>query len=204
MKYIVIFFVFVMTIVSCKPGPKPAPENAPAGNPHAGNPHANIDMNAPGHVVFKAPEVWKSETPTNSMRKEQYRLPGSKPEDDAELVLSYFPGAGGSVDANLSRWYGQFKQPDGGDTQSKAVIKNTENNKLKITVVRVSGNYMKPRVAGQMGGPVDETPAYAMWAAIVEAPNGPWFLKAVGPQTTMDKYSKEFEQLIGTIDYILD
>ena len=39
-----------------------------------------------------------------------------------------------------------------------------------------------------MGGPVDETPNYAMHAAIVETASGPWFFKAVGPIAEIDKH----------------
>ena len=32
---------------------------------------------------------------------------------DAELVVYYFGGSGGTVEANIDRWVAQMKQPDG-------------------------------------------------------------------------------------------
>ena len=60
------------------------------------------------------------------MRKAQYRLPGIKSADDATLAVFFFQMGGGSVDANLSRWYKQFRTADG-----KAVAEPKE--KIEIT-----------------------------------------------------------------------
>ena len=51
-------------------------------------------------------------------------------------------GQVGGVEANLKRWYGQFKQPDGGNTEEKALIKNSKINNLDLTTVEVSGTYL--------------------------------------------------------------
>ena len=46
------------------------------------------------------------------MRVAQYGLPG--PAGEATLGIFFFgPGQGGSVEANIERWFGQFKQEDG-------------------------------------------------------------------------------------------
>lgn len=149
-----------------------------------------------GEVTFKAPDGWLAETPTNPMRKAQYRLPGQA--GDGEMAVFFFPGAGGSVDANLDRWYGQFKQPDGKATKDKVTSQSKEVNGLKVTVVYVTGTYLKSRDGSMMGGPVDEMPNYALRAAIVETSNGPWFYKAVGPQKTIDQWNKAFEEMVNS------
>jgi hypothetical protein len=151
-----------------------------------------------GEVTFIAPDGWLAEVPSNPMRKSQYRLPG--PEGDAELAVFNFPGTGGTVDANLDRWYGQFKQSDGGNTKDKVVSETKEVNGLKVTVVYVTGIYLKPRDSSMMGGPVDEMANYAMRAAIVETANGPWFYKAVGPQRTIDNWKKAFDEMVATFN----
>lgn len=148
-----------------------------------------------GELEYTAPDNWIPEPPSNAMRKAQFRIPGVSGSDDGDLGVFFFPGAGGSVDANLNRWYGQFKQPDGSATTDKVVSEKKEINGLPVTVVYVSGIYMKPR-GGMMGGPVDEMKNYAMRAAIVETSNGPWFFKAVGPQGTVDKCLDGFNSMV--------
>ena len=55
--------------------------------------------------IFDVPESWKSETPSSKMRNAQYR------NGKSEIVVFYFgKGSGGSVDANINRWLGQFKE----------------------------------------------------------------------------------------------
>jgi hypothetical protein len=154
---------------------------------------------ASADVIYRTPDGWISEPPSNSMRKAQYRIPGAKGSEDAELGVFFFPGSGGSVDANLDRWYGQFKQPDGSQTKDKVTSKKSVINSLAVTVVYVSGTYMKPR-GGMMGGPVDEMKNYAMRSAIVETSNGPWFFKVVGPQITVDKCTDQFNALVQSFE----
>lgn len=185
-----LLFVFIL-VLGCNSNPKkdeqtkestgatPKMENLPAGE-----------------VTFTVPDGWLAEVPNNPMRKGQYRLPG--PAGDAEMAVFFFPGAGGSVDANLDRWYGQFKQPGGGQTKDKVVSESKEVNGLKVTVVYVTGTYLKSRDGSMMGGPVDEMANYAMRAAIVETANGPWFYKAVGPQKTIDNWKKSFDDMVNT------
>ncbi|MGA8351494.1 MAG: hypothetical protein WB773_27135, partial [Isosphaeraceae bacterium] len=83
-----------------------------------------------GGLSFKAPQSWKS-VPTNSpMRRAQLKVePVPGDEYPALLVVYAFPGGAGSVEANLTRWQGQFKDADGKPPkiESKTVKgKNTE------------------------------------------------------------------------------
>ena len=200
MKKLLLFcFVF---IIGCSSKPKndektQATEGASAKmeDVHGGG-MSSMENAQGGEVTFKAPDGWLAEAPNNPMRKAQYRLPG--PAGDGEMAVFFFPGAGGSVNANLDRWYGQFKQPDGTQTKDKVVSQNKEVNGLKVTVVYVTGTYLKSRDASMMGGPVDEMANYAMRAAIVETTNGPWFYKAVGPQKTIDSWSNGFDELVNS------
>lgn len=153
-----------------------------------------------GDVIFKAPEGWVNEAPSNSMRKAQFKLPGAD-QSDAELAVFFFPGAGGTVEANLNRWYGQFKQPDGSNSKDKAEKTTVQVNDLSVSIVYVTGIYLKPRDPSMMGGgPVDEMPDYAMRAAIVETANGPWFFKAVGPKNTIDNQKNSFDEFVRSFE----
>src|SRR3990172_10407128 len=95
-------------------------------------------------MIWQAPESWIQENPSNPMRKAQFSTPREKGDsEDGSVVITFFPQQGqvGGVEANLKRWYGQFKQPDGGNTEEKALIKNSKINNLDLTTVEVSGTY---------------------------------------------------------------
>ncbi len=62
---------------------------------------------AQARLRFQAAEGWRVETPASEMRVGQFVLPRSNPEgEDAELVVYFFGGSGGSIEANLARWTG--------------------------------------------------------------------------------------------------
>lgn len=154
-----------------------------------------------GEIKYSVPEGWKAEEPSGSMRKAQFVLPGTGGSDPAELAVFHFPGTGGSVEANIDRWYGQFKQPDGSSTKDKAETKQVMAGELPVTIVYATGTYLKSRSPMMMSGPVDEMPDYALLAAIVDSGNGPWFFKATGPQKTLDYWRPEFEKFAQTFHF---
>ena len=72
-----------------------------------------------GEVMYIIPEEWERTPVSSQMRKDQMILPGIEGGPAGELAVFFFPGTGGSVQANLDRWYGQFTQPDGSSTKEK-------------------------------------------------------------------------------------
>jgi len=52
------------------------------------------------------------------MRKATYRVP-AKDGEDAEMAVFYFKGEGGSTEANIQRWIGQF--PDAKPSEVKRI-----------------------------------------------------------------------------------
>ncbi len=157
---------------------------------------ATVPAPPAGEVLYTAPSGWVAQQPSSQMRKAEFRWPGVEGNEDAELAVFFFPGTGGSVQANLDRWYGQFKQPDGSATKERAHIQKVDVNGLAVTVTHVTGIYLKPQSPMMMGGPVDEKPNSAMLAAIVETANGPWFFKATGPEPTIAHWRPSFDELV--------
>lgn len=149
-------------------------------------------------VVYQAPKTWVKETAASAMRKAQFRLPGAKDSGDGVLAVFFFPGTGGSVEANLERWYKQFRTPDGKPVVAPSEKKETKVGSLEVTEVSLTGTYLESRSPMMMGGPVDEKPGYALWAAIVETPDGPWFFKATGPAKTIQTKRPEFAAFVKT------
>jgi hypothetical protein len=134
-------------------------------------------------VTFRPPARWKKLAPTSEMRLVQYEVPGTEP---AECIVFFFGAAGGgTLEANLERWKGQFEIEG---TPSKTIEEVSKG--VFATVLDVSGRYVAPI---RPGAPEKhDKPGWRMLAAVVLAPDGPVYLKLVGPKATIDSAAKEF------------
>jgi len=151
-----------------------------------------------GEMTWKAPEGWVEEMPSSSMRKGQFRLPKvAGDSEDGEVAIFHFPGQGGSVEANLQRWYGQFSQPDGRSTAEVAERTVQQVNGLQQTLVTFNGTYLFKANLMSPDPPV-EKPGYRMLAGVVETDAGPWFVKATGPEATMKHWEESFHEFMKT------
>jgi hypothetical protein len=173
-----------------------APESGglrPESAHSAGNPsHPNAGLS------FAAPSGWVTETPSSASRQAQYRLPKVDGDsEDAELVIYYFQGGGGTPQANIDRWIGQFTGPGGKPVSNAAKITHKTVDNVPLTVVDVSGAFSSSMGPMQQGGP--PKPGVRMLGAIAEAGNGPWFIKLTGPERTIAKWQPSFESFLDSI-----
>jgi len=153
-----------------------------------------------GRLLFTAPAEWTSRQPQSSMRVAEYQLPATQGDTEpGELVVYYFGGSGGSVDANIQRWLGQMKQPDGRDTGAIAKRESRAINALTISLLDVSGTY----IAEVKPGSTERynKPAYRMRAAVVETPRGPYYVKLVGPEKTIARWGDAFAAFVESMHY---
>ena len=150
-----------------------------------------------GGITVQPPASWKTETPRSAMRKAQYALPAKGPgAEDASLIVYYFgPGQAGSVQANLSRWYRQVKQPDGGASKDVAKVEERMVSGMKVTMADVSGTYAPGSMGPMMSAPPPKD-GYRMIAAIVESKAGAYYLKLTGPENTMGDWADSFERFV--------
>ncbi len=127
------------------------------------------------------------------MRAATYNIPASEGDsENAECAVFYFGNdQGGTIDANIDRWVGQFEQASAPDRGSKDV------NGMKVTTVAISGSYLAP--SGPMMMPTGKKDNYKLVGAIVEGPQGSVFYKLTGPKKTVDASTAEFDALIGSI-----
>jgi len=153
-----------------------------------------------GTLKFTAPQGWQARNPSSTMRVAEFVLPGSgETSPDAELVVYYFGGTGGSVDANIQRWLGQMQQPDGRATGDVAIRDTRAVNGLKLSTLDVSGIY----VAEVRPGSTEKhnSPGFRMRTAVVETPGGPYFIKLVGPADTVAKWNDAFNEFLGSLNF---
>jgi hypothetical protein len=145
-------------------------------------------------VRWTAPAGWKTEA-QQAMRAATYTVatvPGDKA--NAECAVYFFgAGQGGSVEANIERWKGQFRNADGKPSSSAKVVKRTTGRGITITTIDTSGDY------SGLGGPLSagrSVPGYRLLGAVVETPGGNIFLKFTGPAKTIAANQAKFEQLL--------
>jgi hypothetical protein len=144
-------------------------------------------------LTWTVPREWKAQTPSSSMRRAQYLVPG--PGGDAECVVFYFgPGQGGDAASNARRWAGQFRQPDGRDPVAAMKTGDVEVGGLKVTTVEVKGTY-----SGGMGGTTLEKARYQLLGAIAAGPDANWFFKLTGPETTVTAQRAAFDGLVRSL-----
>jgi hypothetical protein len=177
------------------PTTKPAKPTAPTTQPAAKQKTVNIDR-----LVFTVPADWEVQQPKSSMRKAQFRLPGSDAKQDAEVVVFYFgqgPRGGGGIDANIDRWCGQLAQPDGRSSKEVAKITQETFNGLKVHSLDVSGILVAPVSPGD--SKKQNKPNQRMLASIVVTPEGNYFIKSVGPKSTLDAHADSYKSFIQSV-----
>src|SRR5262249_3968472 len=119
--------------------------------------------------------------------------------EDASIVVYFFGGSGGTVQANLDRWIGQLSQPDGSPSSKVAQTTHSEVHGLKVTAVDVSGTYVaetSPAASEQFN-----KPGSRQIAAAVETSGGPYYVKFLGPAKTVAKWKPAFDDFMKTLDF---
>ena len=150
------------------------------------------ERQALGPLSAVAPKGWVAQQPSSSMRVAQYGLSG--PAGEATLGIFFFgPGQGGSVEANIERWFGQFKQEDGQPAQGRRWTRQVGD--IAITGVDVSGTF-----SGGMGmGNAEPQTGYRMLGAIAVHRSGTVFFKMTGPAQTVEQWAASFDEFLGSL-----
>jgi len=169
-----------------------APGGLPAGHPPTGDaPGAAMVGDSPspaGGLVWEAPDAWEKIDHPSSMRKATYRI--KRVEGDTEDAEMSVTQVGGGVDANITRWEGQFKKKEG---ETKRETKKVGG--FDVTIVEIRGTIAG---GGMPGARAEERAGQAMLAAIVMTPSAPHFFKMTGPEKTVTAARGDFDTFVGT------
>jgi hypothetical protein len=161
---------------------------------------ALIQAASSGQLTFTPPAAWHARQPASSMRVAEFVVPKTPGDpEDAEVVIYYFGGGGGTVEANVDRWIGQMRQPDGSASKDKARRGTQTINGLKVSTVDVSGTY----VAEVRPGATERLnkPDFRLRAAVVETPKGAYYVKMTGPSKTVAAADADFRALLASLRY---
>jgi hypothetical protein len=142
-----------------------------------------------GAISLTAPEGWKRKPTQSSFTQAEFLLPRAKGDDkDGRLTVSV---AGGSIQANVDRWKGQFS-----GALEKTRQEQIDANGIQVTLVDLSGEFNDQR--GPMAPSVKQS-GYRMIAAIIPINDQLHFVKAVGPQKTMAAHADEIKSFIRSV-----
>jgi hypothetical protein len=191
-----------------------------AANPHGGgtpaNPHAGVkaapaatklgpprDIKPSGEVAAEklaefavsVPKEWEKGQPSGMMRMAQWVVPG--PGGDAELVVYRFKGGAGGVEANMTRWKGQFTPPEGKTLDDVSKQDKKTVGALTMHTLDVTGRYVAAMTPGAAAK--HDNPDYRMLAAIIEGSGDPLFFKATGPATTLDVWAPAWGTMLESV-----
>jgi hypothetical protein len=177
------------------------PSNATAQAPATeAGPESRVFAIADGGFSLQAPAGWQRVQPKSGIVETEFAIPSEGAAADgtpAQPGRMTVMGAGGTVQANIDRWYGQFAQPDGSETKTKATTKKLELAGCKVTLVDIPGTYKDSPGGPFAGGRAIERPDYRMLAAIVETPDrGNYFLKFYGPTKTVTAHADGFRTMV--------
>jgi hypothetical protein len=155
-----------------------------------------------GRFELTVPEKWERKQPKVNIIEYEYEVPAAT--SDAKPARLTVMGAGGTVEDNLRRWYGQFRQPDESATEKAATVEEKDVSGQRVTLVDVSGTYLDKPGGPFAGGQTIEREDYRMLAAIIETSKkgkktGNYFLKLIGPKQTIADNKKAFDQMIGSL-----
>ena len=133
--------------------------------------------------------------PFRTVRCAPVRFPCQPPLDSepGEMAIFYFgQGQGGSVEANVQRWIGQFQNTTGPAKRSTQKI-----NGFSVTTIELAGAYLFS--PSPMSPEKTPKPGYKMLGAIVEAPEGPVFFKFTAPVKTLAANESAFQTMLKSI-----
>ena len=150
---------------------------------------------ADGKVEMIVPADWKKIEPKSRIVEYEFSAPADAKEGDEKARITIMP-AGGSVDANIERWYGQFEQPDGKSTKDKATIEKFDVDGLTVHWVDIPGSFKDSMGGGPFsGGKTVLRKDYRMLAAIIVAKDqGQYFVKMTGYKDVVAKLAEGFKK----------
>jgi hypothetical protein len=146
---------------------------------------ALLDYHAP------VPGGWTSRPPSSSSRLAEFVVPATV-AGTAEVVVFFFgPKQKPNVDANLTRWRGQFSNPDSSPVAQ--VVTRDSSGAFPLTFAEYRGTYRR----GIGAGSADSVKAgQALIASIVETQKGVMFVQLFGTATRVDAEKDTFTRFV--------
>ncbi len=140
-------------------------------------------------LAFTRPSAWEWVPSQSPMRKAVLKAPNSAGEAGEVIFFHFGAGNGGGTQANVDRWFRQFKEPK---EQIKARTEEGKAGNNKLTYVFAEGTYL----SGMPGGPQTPKPGFSLLGAIIEHPSGNIFIRYTGPKALVESTTQDFKKLV--------
>jgi hypothetical protein len=149
-----------------------------------------VENAEPAALTWTVPAGWKQAPNPNPMRLATFHASGGTGDDVAEVSIAR---AGGSPEANIARWVGQFEGASSPKRNDRKI------RGLDVAIVEVSGTYS----AGAMqmaGAPAAPHPAWTLVGAIAQPPDGStYFFKLLGPSAKVRDARPSFDAFVASL-----
>lgn len=158
-----------------------------------------------GKATLEVPGRFERTQPASRIVEDEFVAKLGEGED-AKTARLYMMASGGSLDANLERWKGQFS----GDAQAFKT-KEMKRGNWNVVVAEHSGTYTERMGGGPFApGRTVQRPDYGMVGAIIIAPDPAnadadpnlrpkYFVKMVGPQGVIDANKEAFLGMVKSL-----
>jgi len=186
---------------TAKPDPHSSATGMPGDSMHGmpqGMPHGGAHGAALGPIVrlgsmyMKAPESWARKPTASAFVLAEFSLPHAEEDaDDGRLTVT---SVGGSVEANVDRWRGQFGGKPEHDSQEKIEIGG-----VPVVLIDFSGTYDAQHGGMGPAAPAAEPTASRMRAAIFSVKGQQFIIKCTGPEKTMTQHADAFLAFINSL-----
>ncbi len=151
---------------------------------------------ADGALTLEVPDKWMGVDPKFNMIEAEFSIAAE--EGDEQKGRLTIMAAGGSAEANIDRWAGQFSQPDGGSVKDSMTVEETEVAGFTTHMVDLSGSY-----ADREGGPTSPPVMrenFRMLAAVIETDQwGSYFIKFYGGAETVEANREAFHAMVKSL-----
>lgn len=145
-------------------------------------------------LKWTAPAGWTSQG-SAPFRVVTYSVPAAPGSEKAECIVYFFgAGQGGSVQANLERWKGQFSR-NGKPAEAKVTERTVHG--VKVTTIDLAGTYTA--TGGQVKERQGPLAGYRLVASVAEGAGGNIFIRFIGPEKTVAAGLAKYEQLLSSL-----
>jgi hypothetical protein len=166
-----------------------------AGEARGGDKGTVIELDG---LKSKTPANWVREKPASNLRHAQFRILKEKDEKyDGEMIIFHFPGGqGGGVNENLERWKKMFYPPKGKTIEEVAKVEKFKVSEVPTTMLDIHGTFKFKKTPMTPDNQAELRPEHRMLAVYFDSKNGPYFIRFIGPEKTVEQNRKGFEDWV--------
>ena len=137
------------------------------------------------------PSGWQSRTPSSTSRLAEFVIPQTASGTGEVVVFFFGPNQQPNVDANLTRWKGQFSHPDGSPVIE--TVSRDSSGAFPLVFAEYEGSYRR----GIGAGSADSVKAgQRLLAAIVPTPKGVMYVQMFGTAARIADERKIFTAFV--------